>query len=50
MEGSEDWLTRTIQMQMQTQMEYKRVDKSKANTRKEIYASAVEVFLQDGRQ
>ena len=50
MEGSEDWFTRTIQMQMQTQMEYKRVDKSKANTRKEIYASAVEVFLQDGRQ
>ena len=46
MEGSEDWFTRTIQMQM----EYKRVDKSKANTRKEIYASAVEVFLQDGRQ
>ena len=28
----------------------KRVDTSKANTRKERYASAVEAFLQDGRQ
>ena len=28
----------------------KRVDTSKANTRKERYASAVEAFLEDGRQ
>ena len=37
-------------MQTQTKMECKRVDTSKANTRKERYASTVEVFLPDGRQ